>query len=191
MKQLRSKIQERHSLLEEKKHTPALKVLQHGKMARQIDALTKEIEKLKDKKVLLLKQFSCTDDQGMVKVKQRAASMESSLKKLNEGEVKYTSEMDTTLAQYARLQEQSGDMDTAEVEAARMMVRSDKESETLQQLKAAYGKRFDYARLAQCRKDIASILGEVSEPVSIRHEIQRLPEQQNRQSHGKKRSQER
>ena len=127
----------------------------------------------------------------MVKVKQRAASMESSLKKLNQGEIKYKGEVDATLAQYIRLREQSADMDTAEVEAVRMIVRPNKESEALQQLKAAYGQRFDYAKLAYYRKNIFGILGEVSEPVSIRQELQRLPEQQNRQSHGKKRSQER
>lgn len=191
MKQLRSKVQECHSLLEKRKHTPALRILQHRKMTRQIDALTKEIEKLKDEKALLLNRFSCTDDQGMVKVKQHAASMEFSLKKLNQGEIRYRGEMDATLAQYVRLLEQSTDMDTTELETVRQAIRPGKEYEAVQHLQTTYRKKFDSSLLTQSRKDIAELLDEVMEPVSIRERLRQPVEQTNKQRHINRCAQER
>ncbi len=45
--------------------------------------------------------------------------------------------------------------------------------------------------LAQSRIDVAEILDEVTEPISILRKLQQLQGQQNRQIHEKERSQER
>ena len=70
-------------------------------------------------------------------------------------------------------------------------IHPDKEYETLQRLQAAYGKKFDSGMLAQSRMDVAKMLSETAEPVSIRQKLQQLQGQQNRRSHEKERSQER
>ena len=117
--------------------------------------------------------------------------MESSLEKLDQQERKYTTELDVALEQYAELQQRSADMDTIELNTARHAIRPDKEYETLQRLQATYGKKFDSRTLAQSRMDVAKMLSETAEPVSIRQKLQQLQGQQNRQSHEKERSQER
>ena len=81
--QLKSKVRERRTLLEEKKATPAIQVFRHRELAQKIATLTEDIEELKSEKSLLLNQFACSDDHGITEVKQRVASMESSLDKLN------------------------------------------------------------------------------------------------------------
>ena len=86
---------------------------------KKIAALTKDIEELKGEKALLLNQFNCADDHGMTEVKQRIASMESSLNQLNQQKGKYTVELDAALAQYAELQHQAADMNTTELDAVR------------------------------------------------------------------------
>ena len=185
------KIRERRTLLEEKKTIPAIQVFRHREVAQKIAGLTEDIEELKNEKALLLNQFNCADDHGMDEIKQHIASMESSLEKLNQQEMKYTSELEAALAQYTGLQQQAADMDALELDTICHAIRPDKERETVQRLQATYGKKFDSRTLAQSRMDVAKMLSETAEPVSIRQKLQQLQGQQNRQSHEKERSQER
>ena len=191
VKQVKAKIKERRALLEEKKNTPAIQVFRHRELAQKITGLTEDIEELKSEKALLLNQFNCADDHGMDEIKQHIASMESSLETLNQQEEKYAAELDAALTQYTELQQQAADMDAVELDAARHAIRSDKELEAAQRLQVAYGKKFDSGTMAQSRKDVAAMLDESTEPVSIRQTIQQLQGQQNRESRKKEHSQER
>ena len=191
MKQLKVKIRERRTLLDEKKAAPAIQIFRQRKLAQKITALTEDIEKLKREKALLLNQFNCAEDQGMAEVKQHIASMENSLNKLDQQETKYASELEAALAQYTELQQETVAMDSTDLDTARQAIRPAKECETIQRLQTTYGKKFDSRTLAQSQMDVAEMLGETAEPVSIRQELQQLQGQQNRQSHVKERSQER
>ena len=191
VQKLKDKIRERRVLLAEKKTVPVLQVFRHRELAQKIAGLTEDIEELKSEKALLLNQFNCVDDHGMTVVKQRIASMESSLKKLDQQEEKYTAELDAALAQYAELRQRAVDMDTAELEAARQTIRPDKERETGQRIQAAYRKDFDSRLLTQSRKEVAGLLEEVAEPVSIREKLRRSVEQADKQCHTNRRGQER
>jgi len=134
---------------------------------------------------------NCADDHDIGEVKQYIASMESSIRTLNQQEKKYAAELDAALTQYAELQQQASDMDVVELNTARHAIRSSKERETAQRLQAAHGKKFDSGTLAQSRKDVAKMLDEPAESVSIRQTIQQLQGQQGRQRHEKEHSQER
>ena len=191
VKQLKIKIQERRVLLEEKKTIPTIQVFRHQGLAQKVAGLTENIEKLKSEKALLLNQLDCVDDYGITAVKQRVTSMESSLKKLDQQETKYTDELNATLVQYAELQERATDMDTIELDTVRQAIWPDKEHEVIQQLRSTYGKRFNSGALAQSRKDVAKMLDEVAEPVSIRQNLQQLYKHQNRQRHVKERGRDR
>ena len=161
-------MRERRTLLEEKKSVQTIQVFRHRELAQKIAALTEDIEELKSEKTLLLNQLDCADDHDIAEVKRRVASMESSLDKLNQQEGKYTAELDAALTQYAEMQQQAAEIDTGELKTARQSFRPDKEHEVIQQLQNTYGKRFDSGMLTQSRKDVAYLLDETSEPVSIR-----------------------
>ncbi len=191
VKQLKAKIKERRELLEEKKTIPALQGFRHRKLTQKIAGLTEDIEELKSEKTLLLNQLNCTDDYGMGEIKQHIASMESSLETLNQQEEKYTAELNVALAQYTELQQQAADMDAMELNTARHAIRPGKKREITQRLQAAYGKKFDSGKLVQSRKDVAEMLDESAEPVSIHQTLQQFQGQQNRHSHERERSQER
>ncbi len=124
----------------EKANTPLLKLLFRRKLSQKITTVTEDLEELRSEKALLLNQFECLNEQGMMAVKERIASMEASLEKLDQKEVKCASGIETALAQYADIQQQATDVDIAELNAARLSIRADKESELVQRLKAAYGK---------------------------------------------------
>ena len=178
-------------MLEEKKNTLAIQVFRHRELAQKIAALTEDIEELRSGKTLLLDQFNCTDDHGMGEVKQHIVSMESSLETLNQQEEKYAAELDAALAQYTVLQQQAADMDAMELNAARQTIRPDKERETVHRLQATYRNKFDSSLLTQSRKDVARLLSEMVEPVSIRQKLQQLQGQQDICHTTKERGQER
>ena len=191
VQKLKDKIRERRVLLEEKKTVPVLQVFRHRELAQKIAGLTEDIEELKSEKALLLNQFNCVDDHGMTVVKQRIASMESSLKKLDQQEEKYTAELDAALAQYFELRQRAADMDTTELEAACQAIRPDKERETGQRIQAAYRKDFDSRLLTQSRKEVAGLLDEVAEPESICEKLRPSVEQADKPCHTNRRDQER
>ena len=191
MKQLKVKVRERRTLLDEKKAAPAIQIFQQRELAQKIATLTEDIEELKSEKALLLNQLNCADDHGMAEIKKRIVSMESSLEKLDQQEVKYTDELEVALAQYTELQQQAADMDVLELDTTCHAIRPDKEWETVQRLQATYGKKFDSRTLAQSRMDVAEMLNETAEPVSIRQNLQQLQVHQTKQSREKEHGQER
>ena len=191
VRQLKAKIRERRILVGEKKTIPAIYMFRHRELAQKIAGLTEDIEELKSEKALLLNQLDCVDDHCMTAVKQRVTSMESSLKKLDQQETKYTDELNAALVQYGELQQWATDIDTIELDAARQAIRPNKEYEMLQRLQNIYGKRFESKILIQSRKDIADLLDEPSAPVSIRQKLQQSYEHKNRQHHVKEHGQDR
>lgn len=106
------------------------------------------------------------------------------------GRQSYAAELDAALAQYTELQ-QAANMDATELNTARQVIRPEKERETAQRLQAAYGQRFDSNRLSQGRKDVTKMLGEGTEPISIRQYLRQAPKPQDRRHSKKERSQER
>ena len=95
------------------------------------------------------------------------------------------------MAQHTELQQQTEDMDTVELDTACQLIRPSEERETAQRLQATYRKDFNSLLLSQSRKDVAGLLGEVAEPVSIRQKLQQLQQKEHGQSLEKERSQER
>lgn len=172
-------------MLAEKKNTMAIQVFRHRELAQKIAGLTEDIAELKSKKVLLLNQLNCTDDHGIDEIKQHIASMGASLETLNQQEEKYSAERDVALAQYAELQQRVVDVDTIELEDARHVIWPDKEREIVQRLQAVHVKKFDSGTLAQGRKDVAEMLEESAESVSIRHKLQPFLIQEDKRGCGK------
>ena len=78
-----------------------------------------------------------------------------------------------------------------ELNTSRQAIRPDKERETLQQLQATYRNKFDSRLLAESRKEVAGLLGETSEPISIHQKLQQSYEQLDKQHHTKEHNQER
>ena len=178
-------------MLKDKKAVPAIQVFRHRELAQKIAGLTEDIEELKNEKALLLNQFNCSDEHGMIAVKQNIVSMESSLEKLNQQEDKYIAELDEALAQYTELQQRASDMDTTELETARQTIRPGREHEAAQRLQVTYRKEFDSRLLIQSRKDVEGLLGEETDLVSIHQKLQQLRQNEHRQRFKKEHGQER
>ena len=171
VRQIKDKSKERKSLLAEKKATPIYQPKKLYNVTRRIAELTEELEELKSEKAMLLNSLDCAEDTDISTVKKEIATLESGLKKLVEQETKYSAELDDALKQYAELKEQAADMDSVELMDARLDIRKDQEHSAIERVKAAYGEKYDFAMMAGCKQDVASLLHEEAEIRSVREQL--------------------
>ncbi len=182
VKQIKGKVKERQALLAEKKATPMLQMLRHRELAQKIAGLTEDLEELKSEKTALLCQFECADDAGMAEVRKHVADLEASLQKLDRQEEKYSAELDAALAQYAELNAQTADMDAAELTAARQVICPEKERDAARRVQTTYAQQYDGWRMQQSKEDVAAMLHEDKEPVSIIQQLKKLADRQQAQT---------
>ena len=75
------------------------------------------------------------------------------------------------MKQYAELKEQAADMDSIELMDARLDIRKEQERSAVDRVKAAYGEKYDFAMMAGCKQDVASLLQEETEIYSVREQL--------------------
>jgi len=69
-------------------------------------------------------------------------------------------------------------MDSNELQVVRHAIRPEKEQAAAKYIQVVHRKRFNPRILPQSRRDVAELLGEATEPVSIQKKLQRAVEQQ-------------
>lgn len=164
-------INERETLIAEKKNTIFLNFSKHKKLDVRIAELNELLEKLNSEKEALLEHLDCADDDGISKVKKYISDTESGLKKFNEQEKTYSEKIDAALKKYAELREQGAEFDMAELYEARQVIRPDKEKLAERQLRKAYGEKYNPAFLSKSRLEASRILNEDSEKRAITEKI--------------------
>lgn len=98
-------MKERRSLLSEKKALSTVHVFQHRELAAKIAALTEDLEELCSEKNMLLALLAYTEEDAADKFPKDIAAMEQSLKRVEEQEQKYSTELDAALTEHAGLRE--------------------------------------------------------------------------------------
>ena len=188
VQQLKDKTKERKNLLAEKKETPFYQLPKLHDLSRHIAELTEELEELKSEKAAMLNTLDCADDARISEEKKQIVTMETSLKKLEEQESKYAAELEDALKQYADLKAQAADVDAVELMDARLDIRPDRERSAAEQVKAAYGEKYDPLMMYDSKRDVADLLNEEAETRSVRDFLrQKQKAQQTRQQRKPKR----
>ena len=169
VQQIKEKSEERKKLLAEKKKTQFYQIPKLHDFTRRITELTEEIEELKTEKNFLLRSLNCADDADISDVKKEIATLEIALKKLDEQEVKYATELEDAMKQYAELNAQVADMDAVELKDARLIIRPDRERSATDRIKAAYGEKYDPVMMHDSKRDVANLLNEETGARSVRN----------------------
>lgn len=180
-------VNERETLIAEKKNTLFLNFSKHKKLDNRITELTELLEKLNSEKTALLEYLDCAADDGISKVKKYIADTEAGLKKFNEQEKTYSEKIDSALKKYAELREQGEEFDMAELYEARQAIRSDKEQLAEQQLRKAYGEKYSAASMSKSRQEASLLLNEEDEKRAVMEKTQKR-QQVSEQQPKKKRS---
>lgn len=160
-------VNERETLIAEKKNTLFLNFSKHKKLDVRIAELTKLLEKLYSEKAALLKYLDCADENGFSKIKKYISDTEVGLEKFNEQEKMYSAIIDAALKKYSDLREQASEFDMAELYEARQAIRPYKEKLAERQLQKAYGKKYSPASLSKSRIEASRLLNEETEKLSV------------------------
>ena len=181
VQQIKEKSKERKTLVAEKKKTQFYQIPKLHDFTRRITELTEEIEELKTEKNFLLRSLNCADDADISDVKKEIATLEIALKKLDEQEVKYATELEDAMKQYAELNAQVADMDAVELKDARLIIRPDRERSATDRIKAAYGEKYDPVMMHDSKRDVANLLNEETGARSVRNLLRQTQKMQQMQ----------
>ena len=181
VQQIKEKSEERKKLLAEKKKTQFYQIPKLHDFTRRITELTEEIEELKTEKNFLLRSLNCADDADISDVKKEIATLEIALKKLDEQEVKYATELEDAMKQYAELNAQVADMDAVELKDARLNIRPDRERSAADRIKAAYGEKYDPVMMHDSKRDVANLLNEETGARPVRNLLRQTQKMQQMQ----------
>ncbi|MDE5578142.1 MAG: MobA/MobL family protein [Oscillospiraceae bacterium] len=166
-------VKERETLIAEKKNTLFFNFSKHKKLDTRIAELTELLEKLCSEKTALLEYLDCADDDGISKVKKYIADTEAGLKKFNEQEKTYSEKIDAALKKYAELREQGAEFDSQELYEARQAIRSSKEQLAEQQLKKAYGEKYNATSMTKSRQEASLLLNDDTEKRAVMEKTQK------------------
>ena len=184
VQQIKEKSKERKSLVAEKKELPIYHVKRHKALAVHIAELTEDLEELRSEKSLLLQKFEYAEDAGAEAFRKDIAIMEAGLKKLEEQEQKYATELDKALAEYAELKAQAADFDPVELYKARNAIRPVQEKTAEQQIEDAMHEKPSLIMLLSAKQEASHLLGEDAEERQTRQMImQRRSTEQLKRSH--------
>ena len=156
-----------------KKELPIYHVKRHKALAVRIAELTEELEELRSEKSLLLQKFEYAEDAGAEAFRKDIATMETSLKKLEAQEQKYSVELDKALTEYAELKAQTADFDPVELYEARQAIRPAQEKTAEQQLADTMQEKTSLVMLLSAKREMSRLLGEDAEERQVRQMMQR------------------
>ena len=172
-KDIRDKTKERRSLLSEKKALSAVHVFRHRELAAKIAALTEDLEELCSEKNLLLASLAYSEEDASDKFPKDIATMEQSLKRLEEQEQKYSTELDAALTEYAGFREQAQGFDPVQLYEARQAIRPGMEQEAVNRAQEVYGEKYSPLLMFDSKKTVSRMLHEDME----RRAVQRMVRQ--------------
>ena len=191
---LREKFKQKKALTAELKALSPTSFLRRGEIKRELAAVTEDMEELKSELSMLLSEFGKADPEGMKEVKQRLDAMTANKAGLENIAGKAADSMNAEVEKYRALQEQAKEVDTYELHAARMELRSEMTAAVREKIKDTFGKNYDYDRFRQADRDVSELLGEPhpEEQRSALHKLHHAQEQPavEKQNHSPRKEQE-
>jgi hypothetical protein len=180
VQQIKDKSAQRKELQAEKKATSVLHIPKQRDISRRISELTEDLEELHSEKALLLQRLD-DDNADISSVKKDITALESDLKKLEQQEAKYSTELDDALKQYKELQDQAVEFDPQELMDARLALRPVKEQTAAEQVQKAYGDQYSFTTMNDSKRDVSTMLGEAAEMRNLWERQRRIQREKERQ----------
>ena len=157
----------------------AVYVFRHRELAAKIAALTEDLEELRSEKNLLLASLAYSEEDAADKFPKDIATMEQSLKRLEEQEQKYSAELDAALNEYAGLREQAQGVEPVQLYEARQAIRPGKEQEAENRAQQVYGKKYSPLLMFDSKKAVSRMLHEDIERQAVRRMVRQAQKEQN------------
>ena len=150
-KKLKAKIAEKKELNLQKGKTSILNPIQHIKLNQQLTTVTEEIEELKSRKEHLIFQAECSTDKDMTNLSKKYDQMNKNLDILDSQDTTLKAKLKKDAASFREESFRPEPEQYLELLDTRIQIRPDFRDNLIAQLKATFGKYYDYHR-----RDIAA-----------------------------------
>ena len=160
--QIEQKTSERNEAIKESKRF-FLKADRRAELTRTISKLTNELEDLKSHRNMLLKYLECNSTADIPKAEARIKETEENLPKIQAEWDKTDEALEEAIAEYGKLKAKASDFDKDELDNARKLLRTDKESEARKKIQAEHG-HCDDRDFGESKEYIDKRIGEYDEP---------------------------
>lgn len=150
-KKLKAKIAKKKELNLQKDKTSILNPIQHIKLNQQLTTVTEEIEELKSRKEHLIFQAECSTDKDMTNLSKKYDQMNKNLDILDSQDVSLKAQLKKDAAAFREESFVPEPGQYLELLDTRIRIRPDFQDKLIAQLKATFGKYYDYHR-----RDIAA-----------------------------------
>ena len=153
-KKLKTKIAEKKELNLQKDKTSILNPIQHIKLNQQLTTVTEEIEELKSRKEHLIFQAECSTDKDMTNLSKRYDQMNKNLDILDSQDVSLKAQLKKDAAAFREESFVPEPGQYLELLDTRIRIRPDFQDKLIAQLKATFGKYYDYHRRNIAAKEV-------------------------------------
>ena len=153
-KKLKTKIAEKKELNLQKDKTSILNPIQHIKLNQQLTTVTEEIEELKSRKEHLIFQAECSTDKDMTNLSKKYDQMNKNLDILDSQDVSLKAQLKKDAAAFREESFVPEPGQYLELLDTRIRIRPDFQDKLIAQLKATFGKYYDYHRRNIAAKEV-------------------------------------
>ena len=176
---IKEKLALRKQLKQEYDSLPVISVFKRRELTAEIAELTEEIEELRNEETSLIRGFDKQDTAGMKEVKTEMAQSEAKANSYWKSEQKYSRELNAEKQKFMDAKAQAGEVDQAELVAARISIRPEKEQTAISTLQYAVGEVYDH-EIQRIREDVDHMLDEDSLEIRYRAEQRYTQREQQR-----------
>ena len=182
--QIEQKTSERNEAIKESKRF-FLKADRRAELTRTISKLTNYLEDLESRRNMLLKYLDCKSTDDISQAEARIKETEENLPKIQAEWDKTDEALEEAIAEYGKLKAKASDFDKDELDNARKLLRTDKESEARKKIHEEHGSFDDYD-FVESKDYIDKRIGEYDEPPQIEAEIKPVYEPSTKETQERK-----
>ncbi len=172
--QIEQKTGERNKAIKESKRF-FLKAERRTELTKAISKLTNELEDLESRRNMLLGYLGCKTTADLPQAEARIKETEDNLPKIQAEWDKTDEALDEAISEYGKLKAKASDFDKDELDNARKLLRTDKESEARKKIQEEHGSCND-RDFAESKDYIDKRIGEYDEPPQKQAEIKPVNE---------------
>ena len=179
---MKEKLGRLRSFQSEKKDTSCFNARKQTELNARISELNEELHDMDSEKKTILADMGCPDDKSVAGVRKQLSDWEHILGKLDKREQQFSEELQKVVDEYDELQERVAGLEPDELYAARMKLRPSLEAEAEAKLRELYGQSFKPTDLKEVKEQIAQVLDEKYESVSLKDRFQQKRQESEKQA---------
>lgn len=144
VKYIKAKTPEHKNLQSEKRGLTLAHIIRHNKLSSRIAELTEDIEELKNKKNIVLREMYCENDKQVTNIEQLRSKNSDMLSQIDKRNVDLTEQKKNTAEEFEEVRNGIPAEDVNAIQEERLAARDEVMSDIRSSLQKMYGRKYSY-----------------------------------------------